>query len=94
MAPQHRQTPRIEQQSSPATGAGRARSPRCARRAPPSLAAATAGGRALRIVLCSGRRPSAGSAGQGDLLVLAQNVEFRLREAELDVGDGGGKGRG
>ena len=95
VTPQHRQTARIEQQPvAPAAGrAGRTGSATGAGRAA-RVSPTARGGGAVRVVgtCCSAPAPAA-AAGEGDLLVLAEDVELGGGKTQLRIGDGGGEGR-
>ena len=83
MTPEHRQAPGIEQQPvSPATSRAR-----CARRpagtgGAPGVSPPARRRGAVRIV-----RSSAAAGGEGDLLVLAEDVQLGGGEAQLGIGD-------
>ena len=90
MTPQHSQAPRIQQQPIPSAASGRARrarrparAGRRARMPPPAR-----GRRAVRIVrVCATAAAGGRLRGEGDLLVLAQDVQLAGGETELRVRD-------
>lgn len=87
MTPQHSQAPHIQHQSAASmVGACGAGGPG-ARIGDPSGASTAGGGVAVGIM-----GAGAPGIGEGDLLVLTEDVDFGLGEAELGVGDGGGDG--